>query len=192
MIFNKVLDNEIEKAIILRDGKPTFLLMEFGKYEKIMAEYEKLKAKAQKEKKTKQTTSQPPQNKPQIVSTTMEISPTIPPSNIERNISTKSKPKEEVKQDIPKDEVVEELSEKDEISNAMKSIEGMNFDDDMQKAAKEKITLRIKKAREERARILAQEASLQDKEDLKEELILQQQLNEVKKQKDRELKEFWD
>ncbi len=43
-IFNKVLDQEIEKAIILRDGKPSFLLMEFAKYEKIMAEFEELKA----------------------------------------------------------------------------------------------------------------------------------------------------
>jgi len=38
MIFDKVLDKRIDKAIILRDGKPTFLLMEFKKYEKIMAE----------------------------------------------------------------------------------------------------------------------------------------------------------
>lgn len=43
MIFDKVLDQEIEKAIILRDGKPSFLLMEFEKYENIMAEFEELK-----------------------------------------------------------------------------------------------------------------------------------------------------
>jgi len=55
MIFNKILDDEIEKAIILRDGKPSFLLMDFEKYEKIMAEYEELKeyATAKKEKPTK-------------------------------------------------------------------------------------------------------------------------------------------
>ena len=34
MIFDKVVKNEIEKAIILRDGKPGFLLMDFAKYEK--------------------------------------------------------------------------------------------------------------------------------------------------------------
>jgi hypothetical protein len=44
-IFNKILDNEIDKAIILRDGKPTFMLLDFEKYEKIMAEYSSLKAK---------------------------------------------------------------------------------------------------------------------------------------------------
>jgi len=44
MIFNKVLNNDIEKAIILRDGKPSFLLMEFTKYERIMAEFEELKS----------------------------------------------------------------------------------------------------------------------------------------------------
>ena len=43
MIFDKVLDKKIDKAIILRDGKPSFLLMEFKKYEKIMEEYEELK-----------------------------------------------------------------------------------------------------------------------------------------------------
>ena len=44
MIFDKVVNNEIDKAIILRDGKPGFLLMDFVKYEKIMAEYEELKS----------------------------------------------------------------------------------------------------------------------------------------------------
>jgi hypothetical protein len=41
------LGKKIEKAIILRDGKPSFLLMEFSKYEKIMAEYEELKSKVE-------------------------------------------------------------------------------------------------------------------------------------------------
>lgn len=44
-IFDKIVDKKIEKAIILRDGKPSFLLMDFAKYEKIMSEYEKLKGK---------------------------------------------------------------------------------------------------------------------------------------------------
>ena len=56
-IFNKILDGEIEKAIILRDGKPSFLLMDFEKYEKIMAEYEELKESvaSNKEKPAKKT-----------------------------------------------------------------------------------------------------------------------------------------
>lgn len=43
MIFNKIIDGSVEKAIILRDGKPSFLLMEFAKYESIMSEFEELK-----------------------------------------------------------------------------------------------------------------------------------------------------
>ncbi len=43
-IFNKIISNEIDKAIILRDGKPSFMLLDFDKYEKIMAEYAILKA----------------------------------------------------------------------------------------------------------------------------------------------------
>ena len=66
----------------------------------------------------------------------------------------------------------------------------MNFDDEMKKEAEEKIKIRILKAREERAKVLADEN--QHKEDLKEELILQSQLKEKKLQKDRELQEFWD
>jgi hypothetical protein len=43
MIFNKIIDGSVEKAIILRDGKPSFLLMDFSKYEAVMSEFEELK-----------------------------------------------------------------------------------------------------------------------------------------------------
>lgn len=43
-IFDKLVSNKIEKAIILRDGKPNFMLLEFHKYEEIMKEYQKLKS----------------------------------------------------------------------------------------------------------------------------------------------------
>ena len=46
-IFNKIIDKEIEKAIIMRDGKPGFLLMDFAKYEEIMTEFEELKSGAE-------------------------------------------------------------------------------------------------------------------------------------------------
>ncbi len=42
-IFDKLNKNEIEKAIVLRDGKPGIILMDFNYYEKIMAEYLSLK-----------------------------------------------------------------------------------------------------------------------------------------------------
>lgn len=43
MIFDKLSKDEIEKAVILRDGKPSFLLLDFATYEKIMEEYLQLK-----------------------------------------------------------------------------------------------------------------------------------------------------
>lgn len=43
-IFEKVTSNDIDKAIILRDGKPTFILFDFARYENIMQDYEKYKS----------------------------------------------------------------------------------------------------------------------------------------------------
>ena len=47
-IFDKLNKKEIEKAIILRDGKPGFMLLDFATYEKIMKNYERLSAKTDK------------------------------------------------------------------------------------------------------------------------------------------------
>jgi seryl-tRNA synthetase len=43
MIFEKLQKRKIEKAIILRDGKPGFMLLDFETYEKLMTEYISLK-----------------------------------------------------------------------------------------------------------------------------------------------------
>lgn len=42
-IFDKLNKNEIEKAIVLRDGKPAAILLDFSYYEEIMKEYLLLK-----------------------------------------------------------------------------------------------------------------------------------------------------
>jgi len=42
-IFDKLAKKEIEKAIILRDGKPSFVMLDFNFYEDIMSEYLMLK-----------------------------------------------------------------------------------------------------------------------------------------------------
>lgn len=42
-IFNKLQKKEIEKAVILRDGKPQFMLLDFDTYEELMGEYLNLK-----------------------------------------------------------------------------------------------------------------------------------------------------
>lgn len=43
-IFNKIQSKEIQKAIILRDGKPSAIIFDFTEYEKIMKEYLSLKS----------------------------------------------------------------------------------------------------------------------------------------------------
>lgn len=59
MVFDKLSDEEIEKAVILRDGKPSFILLDFDKYESIIEEYDNLikENKKLKEKKKNETTS---------------------------------------------------------------------------------------------------------------------------------------
>jgi len=181
MIFDKVLDKKIDKAIILRDGKPCFLLMEFKKYERIMAEYEELKKYVQLQK-TKST----PQAHKEIVKTTNKTEQHKPTAtHLIQNITPEDKTKiKEIKRKS------NDISEEHEINNALQNIENIDFDDDMKKEAEEKIKKRILEAREARAKVLANEQ--QNKEDLKEELILQTQLKEAKLKKDRELQEFWD
>lgn len=44
-IFDKLNKKEIEKAIILRDGKPRIILLDFNEYERIISEYINLKGK---------------------------------------------------------------------------------------------------------------------------------------------------
>jgi len=197
MIFDKVLDKKIDKAIILRDGKPCFLLMEFKKYEKIMAEYEELKeyvTSLKENNPTKRVKKEKQIQTPQVeIKKEQEIQKEVPP--IIKKEPTKISPIQNI---TPEDKTkIEKLTKKDselteeqEIHNALQSLESMNFDDDMKQAAEEKIKLRILEARKERAKILSDEK--QQKEDLKEELILQSQLKEEKLKKDRELQEFWD
>ena len=43
-IFDKLQKKEIEKAIILRDGKPSIMMLDFSEYEKLMKDYLRLKA----------------------------------------------------------------------------------------------------------------------------------------------------
>ena len=82
-IFDKLNRNEIEKAIVLRDGKPGIILLDFNHYEKIMNEYLSLK-------------NQIPSNK-------QEIKKDIKPEKIEPKKETEIE-KEEVKASFPDDD----------------------------------------------------------------------------------------
>lgn len=55
-IFNKLQKKEIEKAVILRDGKPQFMLLDFDTYEKLMGEYISLKQSNENQSNKKSTT----------------------------------------------------------------------------------------------------------------------------------------
>ncbi|MEA3316301.1 MAG: hypothetical protein U9Q30_10615, partial [Campylobacterota bacterium] len=54
LIFKKITDNEIDKAVILNDSEVKFLVMEFSKYENIMKEYEELKKRCSTDIKEKE------------------------------------------------------------------------------------------------------------------------------------------
>lgn len=57
-IFDKLTAKDIEKAVILRDGKPSFIMLDFDYYEKIMADYNDLKEKSLNLKHIKQHTKE--------------------------------------------------------------------------------------------------------------------------------------
>jgi len=57
-IFDKLTAKDIEKAVILRDGKPSFIMLDFDYYEKIMADYNDLKEKSLNSKHIKQHTKE--------------------------------------------------------------------------------------------------------------------------------------
>lgn len=230
MIFDKIVDKEIEKAIILRDGKPGFLLMDFKKYEKIMAEYERLKQKESSSNKSlkkikvlEEKKEEPKKQKvqkedddlgfemnlqvieeepikateqfeqiPKITEETEEINNevfSIEDNKTEEKILEKEDFKVEIKQEEPVEK--KELNEEEEVNNALETISNISLSDEEREKVEARIKERIKKAREERAR-LAQEEERFEKEDLKEELEVQVQLREKNDKKARELKEFWD
>ncbi|WP_418184653.1 hypothetical protein ACNSOS_06585 [Aliarcobacter vitoriensis] len=45
-IFDKLNNKEIEKAVILKDGRPSIVLLDFNEYEKLIEEYLSFKGKS--------------------------------------------------------------------------------------------------------------------------------------------------
>jgi len=203
-IFDKILSNEIEKAIILRDGKPSFLLMEFTKYEKIMAEYEQLKRYVQKQKakqqkaKTIKTPDIPLAQEEQqqdiiqkIEEETQEVETTQETKEVQEEIEkTKEVQKTQEIQEETKPQT-KELTQEEEIQEAFKNIEHLNFDEKMKKIAQDKIRQKIILARQERERQKEQERLEQEEQERIEQEKLQQIQEETQK-KQQELQEFWD
>ncbi len=221
-IFNKIIDNEIDKAIIMRDGKPGFLLMDFVKYEEIMSEFEILKNKQitpVKEQTIKVKTS--PITQEIIIEEKVQAEASIETKTtkyIEEKVISKPtssahtvppRPKSELKEDIvfeneddeklivADDEQIEILDvvvEKTEEEEIREALESIKSMnfDDNMKAMAEK-KIKIKILAARKERAILKEQEEQDnKEDLKEELEIQVQIKEDNKKKERELKEFWD
>jgi hypothetical protein len=119
IIFNKILTKEIDKAVILRDGKPSFMLLDFNKYEKIMAEYNILKANLD----TNNITN----------------------LNTHSKIKEKSKENLRVKNSIqvipPKPMYIEPKIEKQQsiAANGIEVLDDLDFDDDFKKEVVKKI-----------------------------------------------------
>jgi len=64
LIFDAIILKKIDKAVILRDGKPSFIMLDFFEYEKIMKEYFELKNISQEisiAKELKEKPTQTPQ-----------------------------------------------------------------------------------------------------------------------------------
>lgn len=202
MIFDKVLDEEIEKAIILRDGKPSFLLMEFSKYEKIMAEYEELKeyvaeiegstVPKKKSKKKKVKSEEDKKLKNELVEKSKKIA--IPKMdyvedikkakekssnsevNSQDNVENKKETQVELQEDLSKEQT--EVVKTQEVTSPSESL-----DDVKKQEMKEKIL----QARREREKI-----KIEDPEETKVQEQLEEQIAEDKLKKEQELEEFWD
>ncbi len=214
-IFNKILSEEIDKAIILRDGKPSFMLLNFDKYEKIMAEYDILKAKdlsnnnTKKVKKNKKDKASKNRKKQAVeIQKTKIIEQVKLPKDLEKKIVEVKKDvvfeeKKSIKsaQVIPPTPIYEEevfeneieeitITSQEDIKNdeeiiennvkeGLEVLEDLDFDDKFRKEVERKV--RLKKERE---------FAVKKEEDVKEEKIIKDNENLIKKQKT-QLKEFW-
>ncbi|MFV7789367.1 hypothetical protein ACNSOP_04285 [Aliarcobacter lanthieri] len=56
-IFDKLNSKEIEKAVILKDGKPSIILLDFSEYEKLIEDYLTLKNKSFSTNHTQENTN---------------------------------------------------------------------------------------------------------------------------------------
>ena len=128
MVFDKLNDNEIEKAIILRDGKPSFILYDFKRYESLAKEYLEIKKELDQLKALKNsdtidiTTPKEDQNqrKTQIIDEEDIIPVQEISDEIDDDIQESIKSTEE---DIKSDD---EINDED-LSNALAQIDNLDF-----------------------------------------------------------------
>ncbi len=137
MIFDKLLKSEIEKAIILRDGKPGFMLLDFEKYEELMKEYLELKENASKPVQKEEVITQ---KEPEVVIPVQKEDPIV--QEPEEIIENKKEEPEEVgfSMNASAEEQFEHIEDdisEDDLKKALEDIESLSFDDDKTKDKKE-------------------------------------------------------
>ncbi len=106
-IFDKIIKNEIDKAIILRDGKPSFILLDFDKYEKIMSEYDTFKSKS-----LLKETKEPKKKKEKVIVQKEKTKKKKEEISSEKNKSKKNIDETIKENKIKSSELVEEFIEK--------------------------------------------------------------------------------
>lgn len=147
-IFDKLNKKEIEKAIILRDGKPNTIILDFSEYEKIMSDYLKLKGHFPTfEPKTVQTKIE---EKPEQKTEEAKIEKVIPIKlTVEKIIQEKVqnnslKSLDDIDDDIDVDEIINQTTSKDEVIEdedyqaALDKIDNLDFSADIEKTKKDK------------------------------------------------------
>lgn len=206
-IFNKIINEEIDKAIILRDGKPSFMLLDFDKYEKIMAEYDVLKAKdlanlntkvnttIKKEKKKPEPIEkliEEPiiQTKPVVIAESIVITETIEKINPSKVVPPTPEFKEDEELEDNDIEVkieetitkvtIEEVVET-EVQEGLEVLDDLDFDDEFKKEVERKV--RERKDREleiRKAQVEVEEEEIEEIAEIAKKIT-----------KKTELKEFW-
>jgi len=172
-IFNKIISEEIDKAIIMRDGKPSFILLDFDKYEKIMAEYDILKANHSTHKKT----TKPAPIKKEVIAPTPKVveqkvvkkptSQVVPPkpTYVEEDIVVDM---EELNETILETKIQTEIEHEKEVKEGLEVLDNLDFDDEFKEQVEKKVKLKremelnIKNAKQKEAHIEQKKQELKD------------------------------
>lgn len=133
MVFEKVQKREIEKAIILRDGKPSFMLLDFNTYEDVMAEYMALKEMFKEQTaRNKKVISNHDIQKEEIKIIEEEISPKIEETVIQ-----------DIVQENIEEKVVEEINDLD-LEQALAQIDDLDISlEELEKPVKNDLEINI-------------------------------------------------
>jgi len=127
-IFDKLTSNKIDKAVILRDGKPNFMLLDFHKYEELMKEYQELKSKSS-------TNIHTTEQKEVIIEDNEPIELKLDFSDILNDEIQEVEDSEENEiQEIDEDEIAQA-----ELAKALAQIDALDLDPELKDEAREKL-----------------------------------------------------